>query len=151
MEKPKVQIVLEELLTGAVEKLTSSNNGGLTGALMVHFDMDEGEAAVYDEAENLLEKLPVFDWEERAEKGARLYKQGVHFTRVVTAAMKGRKAFDNPVFLRPFRVAIVDDNFKETETVFTLDSVDGPSEGRLMKNLEHELQNFSKKIFAELE
>ncbi len=151
MEKPKVHILIEELLTDAVEHLISANSGQFVSALMIHIDMESGDASVYDDNENLLEKKTIFDWDERTEKGPRLSRQAVHFSRVVLAAFKTRKTFDNPIFMRPFKAIIVDDDFNEIENVLTLEGGDVQPEGRLMKNLEQELQNFSKKIFADLE
>ena len=148
-EKPKVQVILEAVFEHAVEKLSNSDSGRLIGALLVQLDMSAGEVQVYDDREVLLEKNIIFDWAERTEKGTRLYKQAIHFTRVVLAALKSRKIFEHPIFARPFKVSITDDSFNEIETVFTLESAEGLSEGRLMKNLEQELQNFSKKLFAD--
>ena len=150
-EKPKVQTLLEALFTEAIGKLSAYNGGQLVWALHVQLDMEAGEALVYDERENLLEKNIIYDWVERAEKGMRLQKQAVHFLRVSLSALKTRKVFDNPMFMRPFKVSLVDDAFNEIETLFALEGSDLLSEGRLMKNLELDLQNFSKKIFAELE
>ena len=150
-EKPKVQTLLEALFMEAIGKLSNANGGQLVWAMHIQLDMDAGEALVYDERENLLEKNIIYDWVERAEKGMRLYKQAVHFTRVSLAALRTRKVFDNPMFMRPFKVALVDDNFNEIETLLAMEGSDVLAEGRLMKNLEADLQNFSRKIFAELE
>jgi len=148
-EKPKVQTIIEAVFAGAVDKLVKANCGQLIEALYVYLDMKTGEILVYDENENLLEKNIIFEWAERAEKGVRLYKQAVHFVRVVLASLKGRKIFDNPVFMRPFKVSVVDDGFNEIENVLTLEGADVIVEGRLMKNLEQDLKNFYAKIFAE--
>ena len=150
-DKPKVQVILEAVFDRAVEKLSITNSGQLIGVLLVQLDMDAGEALVYDERENLLEKNIIFDWVERSEKGERLYRQAVHFTRVSLAALKTRKTFENPIFMRPFKVLLVDDNFNEVETIFQIEGSDTMPEGRLMKNLEQDLQNFYKKIFGNVE
>ena len=150
-EKPKVQMLLEAVFKEATEKLLKSDSGQLLSAWLVQFDMMTGEIQVYDDREVLLEKNIIYEWAEQAGRNPRLYKQAVHFTRVALAALKTQKYFDNPIFLRPFKVLIVDDTFTEMEAVFVLEGMEGFTEGRLMKNLEHELQNFSKKIFAELE
>ena len=150
-EKPKVQLILESVFINAAEKLSKSDSGRLLGALHVQLDISAGEVQVYDDREVLIEKNIIFDWAERAEKGARLYRQAVHFIRVALAALKARKIFDSPVFERPFKVILVDDNFNETETVLALEAPEYQYEGRLMKNLEQELQNFSKKLFGDSE
>jgi len=149
--KPKVQTILESIFNGAVDKMQKSDSGQLVGAWLVQLDLAAGEVQVYDDREVALDKNIIFEWAEHAGKNPRLYKQALHFIRVSLAALKTRKTFDNPIFMRPFKVMIVDDNFNEIETVFTLEGSEGLSEGRLMKNLEQDLQNFSKKIFAGLE
>ena len=149
--KPKVQLLLESVFSGAIDKLTKQDNGQLVGALLVQLDITTGEVHVFDDNEILLGKNIIYEWVEQPEKSARFYRQALHYMRVTLAALKLRKTFDNPVFLRPFKVLIVDDIFNETETVFTLEEVDGLNDGKLMKNLEQELQIFSKKIFGNME
>jgi hypothetical protein len=148
--KPKVQSILESIFTGAIDTLIKADSGHLVEALYVQLDLTAGEIQVYDDREVLLEKNIIFEWAELAGKNVRIYKQAVHFIRVALAAIRSRKIFDNPVFMRPFRVSIVDDDMNELETVFTIEGSDGVAEGRLLKNLEQELQIFSQKIFADL-
>ena len=150
-EKPKVQSILESVFINAVDKLSKADVGRLVGELHIQLDLSVGEIQVYDDQEILLEKNIIFDWANRAEIGARSYKQPVHFIRVALAGLKSRKIFDQPVFMRPFTILLVDDNFNEIETIYTLDDIDAIPEGRLMKNLEQDLQNFSRKLFADIE
>jgi hypothetical protein len=158
-EKSKVQVILESIFVNAIDKLTKADAGYLTGFLYVQLDTASGEIQVYDDRETLLEKNIIFDWadrggspeEEQAEKGVRSYKQQVNSIRAVLTGLKARRIFDNPVFMRPLKVLLVDDDFCEIEQVFTSGSDDSYMEGRLMKNLEQELQNFSKKLFADME
>ena len=149
--KPKVQTILESVFTGAIDKLSKQGSGCFINALLVQLDMASGEVLVYDDNEILLEKNIIFEWVEQPERSARLYRQALHFIRVVLAALKAHKVFDNPVFMRPFKVLIVDDIFNEIETVFALEGSDGLPEGRLMKNLDQDLQIFYKKIFGNME
>lgn len=150
-DKPKVQSILESVFISAIDKLSKADTGRLVGELHVQLDMSTGEIQIYDDQEILLEKNIIFDWADRSEKGARSYKQPVHFIRVALAGLKSKKVFDNPVFMRPLAILLVDDNFNEMEMIYTLEDVDAVSEGRLMKNLEQELQIFSKKLFADME
>ena len=150
-EKPKVQLILESVFISAVDKLSKADSGRLVGELHVQLDLVVGEIQVYDDQEILLEKNIIFDWANRSENGARPYKQPIHFIRVALAGLKSRKIFDSSVFMRPLAILLVDDDFNEIETVFTLDDDDTVSEGGLMKNLEQELRDFSKKLFADME
>ena len=149
--KPKVQVMLESVFDAATEMLTKSDSGLLINAWLIQLDMEIGEVQVYDNREVLLAKNIIFEWAELAGRNPRLYRQALHFIRVSLSALKTRRTFDHPAFLRPFRAVLVDENFTEIEQVFLLEGSDWLTEGRLMKNLDHELQIFSKKIFAELE
>jgi len=146
--KPKAQSILESVFVSAIEKLQKTDSGQLVSALLVQLDMSTGEIYVFDANGILLEKNMIYEWAGQAEKNPRLFRQAQHYMRVGLSALKSRKLFDIPMITRPFKVMIVDDVFNEIETVFTLEGQDGLSEGRLMKNLEHDLQIFYKKIFA---
>ena len=150
-EKPKVQSILESVFINAVDKLSKADSGRLIGELYVQLDLIVGEIQIYDDQEILLEKNIIFDWADRSEKGVRSYKQPLHFIRITLAGLKSGKIFDRSVFMRPLTVLLVDENFNEIETIYTIEDSDAVSEGRLMKNLEHELQVFSKKLFADME
>ena len=147
-DKPKVQSILESLFISAVEKICKDSSR-IVGELYVQLDLSAGEVQIYDDEEMLLEKNIIFDWANRTENEARSYKQPVYFIRIALAALRSRKIFDNPVFMRPLTILLVDDNFNEIETIFTFEDTDAIPEGRLMKNLEQDLQNFSRNLFAD--
>jgi len=150
-EKPKVQSILESVFINAIDKLSKADAGRLIGELYVQLDLLVGEIQVYDDQEILLEKNIIFDWANRSENGVRSYKQPIHSIRIALAGLKSKKIFDSPVLMRPFAILYVDENFNEIETVYTLDDTDAVPEGRLMKNMEQDLQNFSRKLFADME
>ncbi|MDR0700259.1 MAG: hypothetical protein LBG28_13750 [Tannerella sp.] len=150
-EKSKVQTILEAVFVNAVDKLVKANVGRPVDHLYIQLDVISGEIQVYDDRETLLDKNIIFDWADHSETTARSYKPQVNSIRAVLVGLKSGRFFDNPVFMRPFSVSLVDDNFCEIEKIFTLGSEDTFLEGRLMKNLEQELQNFSRKLFADVE
>ena len=151
-EKPKVQSILESVFINAIDNLLIANAGRLVSELHVQLDLSAGEIQVYDDQEILLEKNVIFDWAaNRVENGVRSYKQHLHFIRIALAGLRSRKLFDQPVFMRPLSILLVDDNFNEIETIYTFEDADTVLEGRLMKNLEQDLQNFSRKLFADME
>jgi hypothetical protein len=150
-EKPKIQTILEAVFGKAVDNLTNASAGRPVGELHVQIDLISGEIQVYDDHEVLLEKYVIFDWANRHEKGARAYGQPVHFIRAALAGLKSEKKFENPVFTHPLGVLLVDDNFNKIETIYVIPETETFSEGRLLKNLEQDLQNFSKKLFADTE
>jgi hypothetical protein len=149
-EKPKVQSILESIFAHAVDKLEKADTARLIGCLYVRLDTTSGEIQVYDERENLLEKTVIFDWANRSEKSVHSYPKPIHSIRTILSGLKSRKFFEKPVFRPSFRVSLVDDKFSEIETIFTCGEDNTFLEGRLMKNLEQELQNFSKTLFADI-
>ncbi|MDR1813366.1 MAG: hypothetical protein LBR18_00745 [Tannerella sp.] len=151
-EKSKTQLILEEVFNEAVENLTRSDDGRQVSALLVQTDVVSGEIQIFDDRETLLAKNIIFEWAERSSKGLNPQRYANHILWVTLAALnKGQHLFDNPVFGRPFNVSIVDDVFNPQESLLTLreETFTEASEGRLMKNLDHELKNFYKKIFAD--
>jgi hypothetical protein len=153
-EKSKVQTVLESVFVHAVDKLIKADDGRLIGNLCVQLDMTSGEIQVYDDRETLLEKKIIFDWADRSdhsENAVRSHRQPVNAIRAALAGLKTRKFFDNHIFMRPLCISLVGDDFCEIERIFTLGRENAFTEGRLMKNLERELQNFSRKLFADME
>ena len=150
-EKSKVQSVIESVFMNAIDKLKAAAAGRLVGEMSVQLDLLIGEIQIYDDTEALLEKNIIFDWAEHAEKGGRTIKQALYSVRGALVGLKFAKVFDNPLFTRPFKVSLVDDGFNEIETIFTIEETEFVSEGRLMKNLEADLQNFSRKLFADIE
>jgi hypothetical protein len=150
-EKPKVQSILESLFVHAVDKLEKAEAGRLIGCLYVRINITSGEIQIYDEQESLLEKKTIFDWADRSEKNVRSYNKPLHSIRAILTGLKSRKFFEKPLFMPFFSIYLVDDKFSEIETIFTCGEDGVPLEGRVMKNLEQELQSFSKNLFADIE
>jgi len=149
-EKPKLQALLETVLSNAVDNLIAADAAVAVSGMKFQIDMVTGEIFIYDDREALLGKNIIFEWANRHERGARPYGQPVHFLRAAIAGLKAAHKFDHEAFERPLTFTLVDDNFNLIENIYTisdLESSDG--EGRLMKNLEHDLRIFAKKIFGE--
>jgi hypothetical protein len=150
-EKSKIQTILESVFINAADKLIKAEGERFVSDLYVQLDTASGEVQVYDDQETLLEKNVIFDWVDHSEKTADSYRQPIGVIRGVLAGLKAGKIFDNPVFMHPFNVSLVDDGFCEIEVIFTTEGDESFMEGRLMKNLEQELQNFSENLFADIE
>jgi hypothetical protein len=137
-EKSKVQAILETIFVNAVDKLVKEDTGRLIDSLCVQVDTVSGEIQLYDDRETLLEKNIIFDWADRGTerfgKGVRSHKQPVNTLRTVLTGLKAKKIFDNPVFMRPLNVLLVDDAFCEIEQIFTFGCEDTFLEGGMMKN-----------------
>jgi hypothetical protein len=148
-DKPRVQNVLETLFGNAVETLMKGSAGGAVSALHVQVDLLTGELQIYDGNETLLEKNVVFEWAE-SDKALRSYRQAAHYLGQAIASLKNKRFFDNDIFELPLKILLVDENFNEIEHVLTVEDPEMTiSDGRLLKNFEHDLQDFYKKLFAD--
>jgi hypothetical protein len=147
--KQRTQNVIETLFTNAVDKLETV--GKQLDILKVQLDLNIGEVQIYDDRDTLLEKNIIFDWANRPVKDLHQAKQQTNSIRVALIDLKRKNFFDSPAIIKPFTVLFTDDNFVEIEKIFILNDDEYISEGRLMKNLEQDLQNFYKKLFANAE
>jgi hypothetical protein len=129
----------------AVSKLEKA--GRQASELKVQLDLSTGEAQLYDDNETLLEKNIIFDWANHPARDLRQARQQINSIRVALIDLKRKNFFENTVIIKPFNVIFTDENFVEIEKIFTLDNGEYVSEGRIMKNLEQDLQNFYKKLF----
>ena len=58
----KVQSLIENAFTSAVEKLAKDESGNFISDLYVQADAESGELQIYDDEEHLIEKIVIFDW-----------------------------------------------------------------------------------------
>jgi hypothetical protein len=149
--KPKTQAVLEELFTKAINTLVNDATGRSIEQIKVQIDVNSGELQIYDDRETPVEKNIIFEWANRPEKDATSTKRQVGAIRAALVELKRKKIFEDPLITRPFNVFLTDENFLETEKIFTLEDSEFVYEGRLMPNLERELNTFYKQLFADVE
>lgn len=58
----KEQSLIEETFLSAIKKLTDDESGDFINDLFVQADAESGELQIYDENDNLLEKVVIFGW-----------------------------------------------------------------------------------------
>ena len=58
----KVQSLIENAFTSAIEKLAKDESGNFISDLYVQADAESGELQIYDDDEHLVEKIVIFDW-----------------------------------------------------------------------------------------
>ena len=57
----KVQSLIENAFTSAIEKLAKDESGNFISDLYVQADAESGELQIYDDEEHLIEKIVIFD------------------------------------------------------------------------------------------
>ena len=58
----KVQSVIESVFQSVVVKLSDNASNVLVSDLFIQVDQETGEVQIFDDAENLLDKVVIFDW-----------------------------------------------------------------------------------------
>ena len=138
----KEQSLIEETFLSAIKKLTDDESGDFINDLFVQADAESGELQIYDENDNLLEKVVIFDWVNNSDE------EDV-FNKKVAAAVKAslnnlvpQKVFDNPRFMRPLSISLTDEDFVVIEELLFLDDDMLRLDDPLLKNLDADLNDF---------
>ena len=58
----KVQALIEKAFVEAIAKLSATEGVGLVSDFYVQVDAESGEMQIYDDAEQLVNKVVIFDW-----------------------------------------------------------------------------------------
>jgi hypothetical protein len=146
----KEQSLIEETFLSAIKKLTDDESGDFINDLFVQADAESGELQIYDENDNLLEKVVIFDWVNNSDE------EDV-FNKKVAAAVKAslnnlvtQKVFDNPRFMRPLSISLTDEDFVVIEELLFLDDDMLRLDDPLLKNLDADLNDFLKKLLSDV-
>ncbi|GHV54282.1 hypothetical protein FACS1894181_18180 [Bacteroidia bacterium] len=145
----KIQSILEATFTSAIKELTVSEEGrSAVSDLYVQADAETGELQIYDEEENLLEKIVVFNWAHSEEET---------FDKKVNAALKpvftlltAKEVFNHPRILKPFSISLVDEDFSVIEELLFIDDDTFRLDDPLLKDLDADLDSFLKDILSDM-
>ncbi|MDR1161084.1 MAG: hypothetical protein LBK45_01975 [Tannerellaceae bacterium] len=145
----KVQSVIENTFTSVIKKLTKSESAGPVCDLHVMADAESGELQIFDEEENLLEKVVIFDWVNSREEHDAFNKKVASLVKTVLTTLASKNMFDRSCFLKPFSINLVDDNFVEIEELLFIDNDVFRLDDPLLKDLDAELDDFLDHLLSE--
>lgn len=147
----KIQSVIESAFVSAIDRLATDGSGNLVSDLYLQVDFETGELQIYDDAENLLGKVVIFDWVNRRDNSEKLFKQVSQTLRNVLNLLSTKGAFDESRFMRPFSVSLTDDAFSVTEELLFLDDELFRLDDPLLKDLDADLDNFLTQLLSDME
>lgn len=150
-ENPKIQGIVESIFSSAIDRVLEDGSVQAVGRLYVLLDADAGEIQIFDEPDHLLKKKVIFDWADPRNKGAAFVQRKLAMIRTAIARMAVKGVFEHPKCTKPFFVCLVDDEFKELEVLYENKQPSERGEGRLMKGLEKELNDFYRQLFPDTE
>lgn len=146
----KVQSIIESTFLAAIERLTNENSGSFISDLYVQVDFENGELQLYDDSENLLNKIVIFDWINKKNDPNSLQRV-VSTLKAVLTVLTTKGAFENDIFLKPLSISLTDDDFTVLEELHFMDDdlyrVDDP----LLKDLDQDLDSFLQQLLSDVE
>ncbi|MDR3143178.1 MAG: hypothetical protein LBU37_15845 [Tannerellaceae bacterium] len=146
----KVQSVIENTFTSVIKKLTKNESANPVCDLHAMADAESGELQIFDEEENLLEKVVIFDWVNSKEDDDAFNKKVAALVKTVLTTLASRNMFNRSCFLKPFSVNLVDDNFIEIEELLFIDNDIFRLDDPLLKDLDAELDDFLNHLLSDM-
>ena len=132
----KVQSLIENAFTSAVEKLAKDESGNFISDLYVQADAESGELQIYDDEEHLIEKIVIFDW--------------VNSNEAVLTILSTKNIFDVPRFMKPLSVSLTDEDFVVIEELLFIDDDMLRLDDPLLKDLDADLDDFLANLLADV-
>lgn len=147
----KIQSVLETTFTSAIGKLTADNSNGYYSDLFIQADQESGELQIYDEEEQLLDKVVIFDWVGSRSDEDQFNKQVANTVKAVLTLLVAKNVFDSPHIMKPFSVSLTDEDFVVIEELLFLDDELLRADDPLLKDLDADLDDFLTKLLSDVE
>ena len=139
----KVQSLIENAFTSAVEKLAKDESGNFISDLYVQADAESGELQIYDDEEHLIEKIVIFDWVNSNEEENASVK-------AVLTILSTKNIFDVPRFMKPLSVSLTDEDFVVIEELLFIDDDMLRLDDPLLKDLDADLDDFLANLLADV-
>ena len=117
----KVQSLIENAFTSAVEKLAKDESGNFISDLYVQADAESGELQIYDDEEHLIEKIVIFDWVNSNEEENAFNKRVAASVKAVLTILSTKNIFDVPRFMKPLSVSLTDEDFVVIEELLFIE------------------------------
>lgn len=147
----KVQSILETTFVSAIESLTGKGTGNLISDLYVQVDQETGELQIFDDSENALGKVVIFDWVNRKNNNTDSYYKHITATlKTVLTAVSAKGLFENTCFIKPLSVSLTDESFAVIEELLFFDDEVFRLDDPLLKDLDAELDDFLANLLSDI-
>lgn len=147
----KVQSVIESVFQSIITQLTSDQSGNLISDLFVQVDQLSGEVQIFDDSENLLDKVIIFDWINKNEDEVAFIKRITSTLKTVLSLLSSKGVFDTQKIAIPFAISLTDEDFTEIEELLFIDEEVSRLDDPLLKNLDEDLDLFLARLLSDLE
>jgi len=147
----KIQSVIENTFLSAIKKLEADHSANLITDLYIQADPENGELQIYDDRENLIEKVIIFDWIKNDKDKEGFNQQIINVLKAVLKVLSTKEVFNSDCFMRPLSVSLTDDDFVVIEELLFLDDEMLRLDDPLLKDLDTELDNFLNELLSDLD
>ncbi len=147
----KVQSIIEATFVSAIENLTGNGAGNLISDLYVQVEQETGELQIYDDSENLLSRVVIFDWVNKKDDDADDFYMHVAATlKAVLTVVSTKGLFDNSCFMKPLSVSLTDESFVVIEELLFVDDELFRLDDPLLQDLDAELDDFLANLLSDM-
>ncbi|MDH6312692.1 hypothetical protein M2137_001467 [Parabacteroides sp. PFB2-10] len=146
----KVQSIIETTFISAIERLKREGSGSFVSDLYVQVDPESGEVQIYDENENLLDKVVIFDWINKSHQMESFQKQVIATLKAVLTVQSTKGMFEDPLFIKPVSVSLTNEYFVVVEELLFLDDDLFRLDDPLLKDLDAELDDFLNNLLSDI-
>ncbi|OAV69871.1 hypothetical protein Barb6XT_00209 [Bacteroidales bacterium Barb6XT] len=147
----KVLSLIENAVVSAVDRLVKDNFGKSVSDLNLQVNPENGEFQIYDDSENRLGKIVIFDWISKDENEDEFNEQVAATLKGIVTNLSAKGVFNKSCFVKPLSIYLTDDDFVIIEELLFLGDdevvrVDDP----LLKDLSADLGDFLKKLLSDM-
>lgn len=147
----KVQTVIESAFNSAISKLLSNQTGNLISDLYIQVDQESGELQLFDDEENLLDKIVIFDWVNNTEEETKFLRRIQPIIKGALSTLVTKEIFNHSCFLKPLSVSLTDEDFVVIEELLFLDDDTLRLDDPLLKDLDEDLDVFLAKLLSDFD
>jgi len=146
----KVKTLIESTFLTVLDKLKSEESV-LVSDLFVQIDRENGELAIYEEGETLIEKNVIFDWAENTQDEAAFKSNIIPMVKAALASLTSQNVFEYSCFVKPFSISLTDEEFTVIEELLFIDDDMLRLDDPLLKDLDNDLDDFLEKLLSDVE
>lgn len=142
--------LLHKTFTEAIENLDKNYEGSSLTDIFITVDKETGEVAFYDDEENKVSEIVIFDWVER---GDNLKDETiVNVMREIAIQLKDEDGFLSLDIYKPFSINYSDESFEVIEEILCIDDeaiVELDMDNNLMEKFDKEFDEFLEKLLKD--
>lgn len=146
----EVKTLIRRTFIEAIDNLDKNYAGSSLTDIFITVDKELGELVIFDDEENRVAEIVIFDW---VEKGERLNdKEIISELKSVVTELNKENAFALLDVYKPFSVNYADDNFDVIEEILLLNddsTVELDMDNNLMEKFDREFDEFLKRLLKD--